>query len=149
VIDGVTAETTRKRRNSMTSNTEATETALAPAAQEPKAKKKASVGPRRAQVAPKKTKSGKKANPAKKAPKAKKVAKPKKSAGPREGSKTDRILELLKQPGGVTAKELMKVTGWQPHSIRGFLSGTVGKKMGLAVTSTKGEDGERTYSVKS
>jgi hypothetical protein len=43
----------------------------------------------------------------------------------------------------------MKATGWQPHSIRGFLSGTVSKKMGLAVTSTKGEDGERTYSVKS
>jgi hypothetical protein len=39
-------------------------------------------------------------------------------------------------------------TGWQPHSIRGFLSGTVGKKMGLAVSSTKAEDGERTYSVK-
>jgi hypothetical protein len=42
----------------------------------------------------------------------------------------------------------MKATGWQPHSVRGFLSGIVGKKMGLAVTSTKGEDGERSYSVK-
>ena len=42
----------------------------------------------------------------------------------------------------------MKATGWQPHSVRGFLSGTVGKKMGLTVKSTKGEDGERTYSVK-
>jgi hypothetical protein len=42
----------------------------------------------------------------------------------------------------------MKATGWQPHSIRGFLSGTIGKKMGLAVTSTKGEDGERNYSIK-
>jgi hypothetical protein len=50
--------------------------------------------------------------------------------------------------GGVTAKELLKVTGWQPHSLRGFLSGTVGKKMGLTVTSAKGEDGERNYSVK-
>jgi hypothetical protein len=45
-------------------------------------------------------------------------------------------------------KELMKVSGWQAHSVRGFLSGTVGKKLGLAVTSTKGEDGERSYSVK-
>jgi hypothetical protein len=42
----------------------------------------------------------------------------------------------------------MKATGWQPHSVRGFLSGTVGKKMGLAVSSAKGEDGERAYSVK-
>jgi len=44
--------------------------------------------------------------------------------------------------------DAMKATGWQPHSVRGFLSGTVGKKMGLAVTSTKGEAGERTYCVK-
>jgi hypothetical protein len=42
----------------------------------------------------------------------------------------------------------MKATGWQPHSVRGFLSGAVGKKMGLAVTSAKEEDGGRTYSVK-
>jgi hypothetical protein len=55
---------------------------------------------------------------------------------------------LLKRPGGATAKELLKATSWQPHSLRGFLSGTVGKKMGLAVTSTKAEDGERSYSIK-
>ena len=96
-----------------------------------------------APVAPKKAKSAKKATPAKKAPKGAKKAK-----GPREGSKTDKVLELLKRPGGVTSKELMKATGWQPHSVRGFLSGTIGKKMGLTVTSTKGEDGERSYSIK-
>ena len=38
-------------------------------------------------------------------------------------------------------------TGWQAHSVRGFISGTLGKKLGLAVESAKGEDGERTYSV--
>jgi len=58
------------------------------------------------------------------------------------------ILDLLKRPGGASAKELLKATGWQPHSLRGFLSGTVGKKMGLTVASTRGEDGERSYSVK-
>ena len=58
------------------------------------------------------------------------------------------MLDLLKGPNGITLAELMKATGWQPHSIRGFLSGTVGKKLGLAVTSSKAEDGERTYSVK-
>ena len=42
----------------------------------------------------------------------------------------------------------MKATGWQAHSVRGFMSGALGKKMGLAVTSTKAEDGERRYSVK-
>lgn len=87
--------------------------------------------------------SGKKATRAKKAPKAE--AKAKKS---RQGSKTETILDLLKRPGGVSAKELMEATSWQAHSVRGFLSGTVGKKLGLTVVSTKGEDGQRSYSVK-
>jgi len=125
---------------------EMTETAPVGAAAEPKPAKTARAGARRAPVAPKKAKSGKKATPAKKAPKGAKKAKAAKPV--REGSKTDRILELLKRPGGVSSKELMKATGWQPHSVRGFLSGTVGKKMGLTVTSVKGEEGERTYSIK-
>jgi len=85
---------------------------------------------------------------AKKAAKAPQKAKSAKADGPREGSKKEQVLELLKQPGGTTMKELMKATGWLPHSVRGFLSGTIGKKMGRAVTSTKGEDGERSYSIK-
>ena len=128
----------------MISIAEETATSPAPAAEgKPKAAKKANRAPQGAHVAKKKGKSGKKATPAKKAPKG-----AKKATGARVGSKTNQVLELLKRPGGVTAKELMKVTGWQPHSVRGFLSGTIGKKMGLTVTSTKGEEGERTYSVK-
>jgi Protein of unknown function (DUF3489) len=122
------------------------ETAAMPKAassEQPKAHKKARVAPKGAHVAPKKGKTAKKASPTKKAPKAQKRA-----TGARDGSKTAKVLDLLKRAGGVTAKELMKATGWQPHSVRGFLSGTVGKKMGLTVTSTKAEDGERTYSVK-
>lgn len=129
----------------MTSQT-AEETTIAQAnaaGEQPKANKKAKGAKKGANVAPKKGKSAKKATPTKKAPKGAKKAK-----GPREGSKTDQVLELLKRPGGVTAQELMKATSWQPHSVRGFLSGTVGKKMGLTVMSTKGEDGERIYSVK-
>jgi len=113
----------------------------------PKANKKARVAPRRAGVATAQTRPTRKATPAKKAPKGRtkpEVAKPKAA---RDGSKTAKILDLLKRPGGATSKELMKATGWLPHSVRGFLSGTVRKKMGLTVTSTKGEDGERTYSV--
>ena len=121
------------------------ETVATPATSEkPKPNKKAPVAPKGAHVAPKKGKSPKKASPGKKAPKGAKKA----AAGARNGSKTATVLDLLKRPGGVTAKEIMKATGWQPHSVRGFLSGTVGKKMGLTVTSTKSDDGERTYSVK-
>ena len=116
--------------------------------EEPKATQKAHVGARKPHVAPSKAKSGKKATPAKKSAKAPKKAKSAKAEGAREGSKTAKVLDLLKRPGGATLKELMKATGWQPHSVRGFLSGTLGKKMGLTVTSTKGEDGERSYSVK-
>ena len=66
----------------------------------------------------------------------------------RDGSKAAAILELLKRPGGATSKELMKATGWQPHSVRGFLSCTIRRKMGLEVISAKSEDGERSYSIK-
>jgi hypothetical protein len=126
-----------------TLTTEETGTAQATATAQPKATKKARVAPRRAHVAPKKAKSGKKASPAKKAPKGHK-----KAGAARDGSKAAKILDLLKRPDGGTLKELMKATDWQAHSVRGFLSGTIGKKMGLKVTSTKDEGGERTYSVK-
>jgi hypothetical protein len=113
----------------------------------PKANKKTRVAPRRANVTPAKPKLARKVAPAKKA--LKRRAKPEvaKAKGARNGSKTAKILDLLKRHGGATSKELIKATGWLPHSIRGFLSGTVGKKMGLTVISTKGDDGERTYLV--
>jgi hypothetical protein len=142
VIYVVNAVITAQGENNMTSTPE-TGTAPAPATEEPKATKKASRAPRGAYVAPKKAKSAKKTTRAKKAPKG-----AKKATGARDGSKTAKVLDLLKRPGGVTNKELMKATGWQPHSVRGFLSGTIGKKMGLTVTSTKAEDGERSYSLK-
>src|SRR5258708_1664112 len=126
-----------------TLTTEETGAAPAAAGKEPKPRKKASVARQRAHVAPAKPKSAKKAKAAKKAPKA-----AQKADGARGGSKAAKILDLLKRPDGVTLKELMKATGWMAHSVRGVLSGTVSKKLGLAVASTKGEDGERTYSVK-
>ena len=129
----------------MISNT-VEETAISPAeagSKQPKASKKPKGAKPGADVAPKKGRVAKKSSPPKKAPKAKKAAKV------RESSKTDKVLELLKRSGGATAQELMKATGWQPHSVRGFLSGTIRKKMGLAIKSTKNQDGERSYSVKS
>ncbi len=65
--------------------------------------------------------------------------------GAREGSKKAAILELLRKPNGATLKDLMAATGWQAHSVRGFISGAIVKKMGLKVESQKRADGERTY----
>jgi hypothetical protein len=69
--------------------------------------------------------------------------------GFREGSKTGIIIALMKQPHGTTLKAVIEATGWQAHSVRGFISGTLGKKLGLAVTSAKGETGERAYYIRS
>ena len=127
----------------MTTSTEENGTAQAVGpVEDPKPKKKARVAPQRAHVAPKKAKSGKKASSTKKAPKGQN------KPAVRDGSKTERILDLLKRKDGATLAEIMKATDWQPHSVRGFISGTLGKKMGLTVASVKGEDGERRYSIK-
>lgn len=53
----------------------------------------------------------------------------------------------MRQTKGATLAEIMEATSWQPHSVRGFVSGTLGKKMGLAVKSEKREDGTRVYSI--
>jgi uncharacterized protein DUF3489 len=145
VIDVVTAVITAKGVRKMTTlTTEETGAAQTTATgAQPKATKKARVAARLAHVAPKKAKSGKKASPSKKAPKA-----PKKAGLARNGSKAAKILDLLRRADGATLKDLMKATDWQAHSVRGFLSGTIRKKMGLKVASTKTEDGERTYSIK-
>ena len=132
----------------MTTNEEQTTKQAGPV-REPKATTKSKAAPQKPRVAPGKAKPGKKATAAHKRANKPTGAKPAKTTeGAREGSKTAKVLDLLKRPKGATLKELMKATGWQAHSVRGFLSGAVGKKLGLTVASTKGDDGERTYSVK-
>jgi hypothetical protein len=71
---------------------------------------------------------------------------PKPSA--RRGSKKAAVLTMLRKAEGATLSEIMKATGWQSHSVRGFLSGTLGKAMSLQVESSKRADGERTYRLK-
>jgi len=63
----------------------------------------------------------------------------------REGSKKAIVLELIRRPDGASLKEIADATQWQAHSIRGFISGSLGKKMALPVESFKRVDGERAY----
>jgi len=63
------------------------------------------------------------------------------------GTKKEIVLELLGRKDGATIADIAKATQWQNHSIRGFISGTVSKKMGVAVESSKNDAGERTYRI--
>lgn len=87
------------------------------------------------------------------APKAAKPSKGRtqeKDAAPaREGSKKAIVLDMLKRPDGATLQEIMSASGWQAHSVRGFISGALGKKMGLTVESFKSADGARGYRIAS
>jgi hypothetical protein len=61
-------------------------------------------------------------------------------------SKHDKLLKLLHQDKGTTLDALVKSSGWQKHSVRGFLAGTVRKKLKLPLVSEK-VDGVRTYRI--
>jgi hypothetical protein len=65
----------------------------------------------------------------------------------REGSKKAQVLDLLRRPEGATLDDIMTATGWQAHSVRGFISGALGKKMGLSVKSSKRDNGDRVYTL--
>ncbi len=100
---------------------------------------KANKGAKKAKGAPKKQAKAKVAS--------KKAAKVKEAKVPREFSKKNIVLDLLRRPKGATMAEIAKATDWQNHSIRGFISGNLTKKMGLTVESTKSDSGDRTYRI--
>jgi Protein of unknown function (DUF3489) len=62
-------------------------------------------------------------------------------------TKSQILIALLKRPKGASIPELAKATDWQAHSVRGFVSGTLKKKQGLAIASTRDGGNDRRYRI--
>ena len=69
------------------------------------------------------------------------------AAPPPRTTKQDAVLTLLSHADGASVAELSAATSWQTHSVRGFLAGTVKKKLGFVLSSSKSEDGVRRYRI--
>ena len=66
---------------------------------------------------------------------------------PRRGTKSAALLGLLKSKRGATLAEMMDATGWQAHSVRGFLAGSLRKRHGLTAKSECREGEDRRYRI--
>ena len=66
---------------------------------------------------------------------------------PRKGTKARSCIDLLSRPAGAGIEELCEITGWQAHSVRGLMAGTIKKKLGLPLISEKPQDGRRRYRI--
>jgi Protein of unknown function (DUF3489) len=62
-------------------------------------------------------------------------------------TKSQILIALLKRPKGASIPKLAKATNWQAHSVRGFLSGTLKKKQGLVIASTRDDGKDRRYRI--
>ena len=89
-------------------------------------------GAQRRRVAPKKVSTGNKAS---------------RRPAAHAHTKMAKVIALLQRPEGATLQAIMRATSWQTHSVRGFISGQLKKKLGLKVRSFQ-RDGERVYSIK-
>ncbi len=65
----------------------------------------------------------------------------------REHSKQAQMIEMLKRPDGATLNQLVQATGWQSHTVRGAMAGSLKKKLGLTILSEKATGQERTYRI--
>ncbi|SLN74204.1 DUF3489 domain-containing protein [Oceanibacterium hippocampi] len=64
-----------------------------------------------------------------------------------KSTKTTALLKLLRSKRGASLEQLQKASGWQAHSVRGFLSGTVRKKLGHTLVKEAGKDGRKRYRI--
>ncbi len=64
-----------------------------------------------------------------------------------KATKAEQVIKLLRRKNGATLIDLQTATGWQAHSVHGFLSGTVRKRMGLPLKSEVTDKGERRYLI--
>ena len=64
-------------------------------------------------------------------------------------TKSEQIIGLLKRANGASIAELAKATDWQVHSVRGFMSGTLKKKLGLEIVSARDDGKDRRYQIAS
>lgn len=96
---------------------------------------------------PKKTASATRATRAGKAT-AKRSAPKRKAPKPVDGtSKQSQLIALLQSPAGGTIEQMTSLTGWQPHSVRGVISGVLRKRLGLSVSSEVQKSGLRIYRI--
>ncbi len=72
---------------------------------------------------------------------------PAKTPRSRDNSKQSQVLAMLRRPEGATIVQICTLTGWLPHTVRGTFAGSFKKKLGLDITSTKEQGGERIYKV--
>ena len=80
--------------------------------------------------------------------KAKASSKPKPAPEPTPaGTKQSQLISLLSSPAGATLEQMTTLTGWQPHSVRGVISGALRKRLQLNVTCVRGTDGVRVYRI--
>ena len=77
-------------------------------------------------------------------PKAPKSKEPK---APRKDSKQAQLIAMLRRAKGATIDEVVEALEWQPHTVRGAIAGTLKKKLGLGVTSEKGDKRGRVYRI--
>ena len=93
-----------------------------------------------------KTRPNPRTKPAKRLKSNRKKGAPRASRSSRGTTKHDRVLGLLRAKDGASIAAISKTTGWQPHSVRGFLAGVVKKKLGLFLVSEKTKSG-RVYRI--